>query len=488
LPRLVPTFPEDKTASGPAVPDPRDDVYGLACVAYELFAGKHPFNSNTALEALAAGLKPAPIPRLDAKSWDALVRGLALRREQRTTSIAAFLADLGVTGRERLRRDDEDDRSRETDDDVPVVYETPRAAAARPYPTAARPAPRAPSARPLQLDAPYEDDRYELYKIRREDPSRSSIRWLAWAAALAIGIGAAAYWKLDWVQEHAPEWIAAGRTAVAKVQTKVATPREILSEPPAASADAPTPSPNPRVADAAPPSSAPTSAPPAGSAPPPKASTPPAGSSAPTAKGSASGSTQESAAQASSAPPAARSTPAPTIPPPVAARPAPESASNVAPPSGDAAGSKEASAPPKQPSSPPPATTDANASVATQAQPTVAAAGPPAPETFEPEKSVVVVSEAASSAAITIRRQGGTNAGTTFVWWTSDGTAVADEDYINLGARIERLAAGEPTRTIHVPLIHDPKRKGQGSFYVNVRSGQGKRDDPAQRVEVVISR
>ena len=57
LARSVPMFPEDNGAKGP-VPDPRDDVYGLACVAYELFSGKHPFNSNTALEAFAAGLRP----------------------------------------------------------------------------------------------------------------------------------------------------------------------------------------------------------------------------------------------------------------------------------------------------------------------------------------------------------------------------------------------------------------------------------------------
>jgi len=110
------------------------------------------------------------------------------------------------------------------------------------------------------------------------------------------------------------------------------------------------------------------------------------------------------------------------------------------------------------------------------------------PETFEPEQPVLTVSAAAPSAAITIRRHGGVDGSTTFVWWTSDGTAIADEDYINLGARIEKLAAGEQTRTIHVPIIHDPKRRGQGSFYVSVRPGQGKREDPAQRVEVVLSR
>ena len=108
------------------------------------------------------------------------------------------------------------------------------------------------------------------------------------------------------------------------------------------------------------------------------------------------------------------------------------------------------------------------------------------PETFEPEQPVLTVSAAAPSAAITIRRHGGVDGSTTFVWWTSDGTAVSDKDYVNFGARIEKFAAGEQVRTVHIPIVHDPKRKGRESFYVNMRAGNGKRDDPAQRVEVIL--
>ncbi|HLF11989.1 MAG TPA: serine/threonine-protein kinase, partial [Gammaproteobacteria bacterium] len=101
--RTVPFFVEDTAAEGLATPNRRDDVYGLACLAYELLSGRHPFNANSPLEAFNAGFVPAPIAGLGRRSWDALTRGLALRREQRTASVAEFLAELGVTGEEKLR-------------------------------------------------------------------------------------------------------------------------------------------------------------------------------------------------------------------------------------------------------------------------------------------------------------------------------------------------------------------------------------------------
>jgi serine/threonine protein kinase len=425
LPRIVPIFPEDKTT--PVVPDPRDDVYGLACVAYELLAGRHPFNSNTALEALAAGLKPAPIPGLDVRSWDALVRGLALRREQRTTSIAAFLSGLGVTGQERLRRDGAEDPSetRADVDDIVIQDVVPRAVAPSVRPAAARPTARVSA-------STWDDGRLELFRIRRDEPVKRT-RWLAWAAALVIGIGGFAYWEFDWLQQHGPEWAAAARNVMGKVQSNGPRSRGAESETPAASEEVATPLLSPQVP----------------------------------------------AAHAGSAP-------APASPAPTPKRSAPDAAS-VALPRGTATVPNEPASAPPQPAKPQPTVTaDASPARAPQAQPSVAATEPPEPETFDPEKPVVVVSEAAPSAAITIHRHGGSGASTTFIWWTSDGTAIADEDYINFGARIEKLAAGEETRTIHIPIVHDSKREGRESFYVNVRPGQGKREDPAQRVEVII--
>ena len=75
-------------------PDPRDDVYALACVSYELFSGRHPFDKLPAVSARDRGLVPERIKSLGMRQWQGLMEGLAFDRERRSPGVRQFLASL----------------------------------------------------------------------------------------------------------------------------------------------------------------------------------------------------------------------------------------------------------------------------------------------------------------------------------------------------------------------------------------------------------
>jgi serine/threonine protein kinase len=75
-------------------PDPRDDIYALACVSYELLTGKHPFGKLSAQKALEVNLQPPAIPGLNRRQWNAISHALAFKKEKRTLSVEQFLAEL----------------------------------------------------------------------------------------------------------------------------------------------------------------------------------------------------------------------------------------------------------------------------------------------------------------------------------------------------------------------------------------------------------
>ncbi|WLI88817.1 protein kinase [Massilia sp. R2A-15] len=75
-------------------PDPRDDIYALSCITYELLTGSHPFNRLSALQARAAGIKPQQPPGLSRARWRALKDGLSLERATRTPTVNRLLSQL----------------------------------------------------------------------------------------------------------------------------------------------------------------------------------------------------------------------------------------------------------------------------------------------------------------------------------------------------------------------------------------------------------
>lgn len=72
-------------------PDPRDDIYGLACITYEMVSGHHPFNRLSGAEARNAGMKPERPRQLGYRQWQALRNALCFERAKRTPSVEAFL-------------------------------------------------------------------------------------------------------------------------------------------------------------------------------------------------------------------------------------------------------------------------------------------------------------------------------------------------------------------------------------------------------------
>ena len=105
----------------------QDDVFALACLAYEMLTGKHPFNFQSLPDVMKAGLQPTRINSLPEDQWQALRRTLVPNGEDGIRTVVEFLHEFGVSGTERLRDlKEEDAPTSQIADPIPpaFVYES----------------------------------------------------------------------------------------------------------------------------------------------------------------------------------------------------------------------------------------------------------------------------------------------------------------------------------------------------------------------------
>ena len=95
LPARTPAYASPQVLGGEA-PGPRDDVFSLGCVAFEIVAGRHPFGRVPADEAMERKLRPGRIKGIAAHQRRAIKRALNFVPGRRFADADAFLAAMGL--------------------------------------------------------------------------------------------------------------------------------------------------------------------------------------------------------------------------------------------------------------------------------------------------------------------------------------------------------------------------------------------------------
>lgn len=80
------------------------DVFSMACVLYETLAGSHPFGDGTALDMRDQGRTPPPIPNVERRVMDTILRALSFEPTERIATVPDFVDRLDGGRRGWFRR------------------------------------------------------------------------------------------------------------------------------------------------------------------------------------------------------------------------------------------------------------------------------------------------------------------------------------------------------------------------------------------------
>src|SRR5260370_7415140 len=93
-PGVTPGYASPQLMAGQK-PEPADDVYALACLAYELLTGTHPFD-EAGVGAQSLKFPPPHRAELSAPQYSALVHGLQPDGNDRTRAVRQFVAEFSA--------------------------------------------------------------------------------------------------------------------------------------------------------------------------------------------------------------------------------------------------------------------------------------------------------------------------------------------------------------------------------------------------------
>jgi hypothetical protein len=100
--------------------------------------------------------------------------------------------------------------------------------------------------------------------------------------------------------------------------------------------------------------------------------------------------------------------------------------------------------------------------------------------------SVFTVAPTDVAARIVIQRTGGLGQPLDFVWWTEAASAKPGVDYASLGRRHERMAAGQDTLTVYVPIVTGSRSRDSATFYVALNGANGPQGNAVEQRAMVV--